>query len=99
MIVFFMLLASDSEEEPHCSSVTCEAAAKIPNLHTSFPTVFINIKKKKRKEKKGTPRICTTASKYSHRERGLPWEQKELHIFSWIKLLNRTKMYSEVCST
>ena len=51
MIVFFMLLASDSEEEPHCSSVTCEAAAKIPNLHTSFPTVFIHIKKKKKKKK------------------------------------------------
>ena len=27
----------------HCSPVTCEAAAKIPNLHTSFPTVFIHI--------------------------------------------------------
>lgn len=49
MIVSPMLLASDSEEEPHCSPVTCEAAAKIPNLHTSFPTVFIHILKKRKK--------------------------------------------------
>lgn len=50
MIVFPMLLASDREEESHCSPVTCEAAAKIPNLHTSFPTVFIHILKKKEKK-------------------------------------------------
>lgn len=39
----------------------------------------------------GTPWICITAWKHSHREKGFRLGQKEPHAFSWIKPLNRTK--------